>query len=207
MATAKKASKSGAKSEKKADPFKTRKTTSPHKADDIVTPPEEISEAIDAFRQASDQAKFFEGEATVYKNSIVDYARSVFSKRFLNGTKTGFKIRGSETDVMYVIQDSSAGFSEEEVQEFENRWGRQAAEELIVRDLGNIRFNEKVLEAHYDEVVQALQTLPDEVFHNLFKPMLMKAKPGALESARKYAKSSSELEKLVRDLKIKNYIK
>ena len=116
---------SAPKSQKKSDPFKVRKNTAPSKADDIVTPPSEVSEAINAFRQAIDQAKFFEGEATVYKNTIVDYARSEYSKRFFNGHKSGFKLQGSDAMIMYVIQDSSAGFSDEDVAEFADRWGKR----------------------------------------------------------------------------------
>jgi len=192
----------------KSDPFKVRKSTTTAKAaDDIVTPPQEVSEAIDAFRQAIDQAKFFEGEATIYKNTILDFARAQYSKRFFDGVKSGFKLQGVESVIMYIIQDSSAGFSDEEVAEFADKWGQEAAEELIVRDYASIRFNDKTLEAHYDQVVQALQTLPAEVLENLFKPMLMKAKPGALESARKFAKNTKDFQNLITDLKIKNYIK
>lgn len=207
MATPKKKPQTS-KAAQKGDPFKVRKTTTaPAKSDDIVTPPKEVAEAIDAFRQAIDQAKFFEGEATIYKNTVVDFARSKFAKRFFDGIKKGFKLQGSEAVIMYVVQDSSAGFSDEEVAEFAERWGEEAAEELIVRDFASIRFNEKTLEAHYDEIVGALKALPEEVLENLFKPMLMKARPAALDAARKYAKNTEDFENLMRDLKIKNYIK
>ncbi len=207
MATPKKKPSSAKTSKQKSSPFKVKKSTVPTKADDIVTPPEEIAEAIDAFRQASDQAKYFEGEATIYKNTIVDFARGRFAKRFFEGSKSGFKIQGGDSVIMYIVQDSSAGFSDEERDEFAERWGEKAAEELIVRDFASIRFNEKTLEAHYDEVVRALETLPEEVLENLFKPMLMRAKPGALDSARRFTKNTEEFQAMIRDLKIKNYIK
>ena len=196
-----------AKPVKKADPFKVRKNTTPSKADDIVSPTPEVTEAIDAFRQAIDQAKFFEGEATVYKNTILDFARAQYAKRFFDGNKSGFKLQGDDAMIMYIIQDSSAGFSDEDLADFVEKWGDKAADELIVRDFASIRFNDKTLEAHYDEVVNALQTLPPEILENLFKPMLMKARPNALDTARKYAKNTNEFTKLMSDLKIKNYIK
>ncbi len=203
--------KSTAKTAKKTaagtDPFKTRKSAAAPKADDIIMPPPDVAEAISAFRQASDQAKYFDGEATVHKNQVLDYARTEYVKRVLAGNKSGFKLQGDDALVMYVVQDSSAGFSDEELAEFAERWGEDAADELIVRDFASIRFNDKVLEAHYDEVVAALQSLPAEILDNLFKPMLMKARTGALDLARRYAKNSTELENLMRDLKIKNYIK
>lgn len=207
MPAPKKKASVGAKSLKKTDPFKVRKTTAPAKADDIITPSSEVSEAIDAFRQAMDQAKFFEGEATIYKNAILDFARATYAKRFFEGNKSGFKLQGAESIIMYIIQDSSSGFSDEDVAEFASRWGEDAAEDLIVRDFSSIRFNDKTLEAHYDEVVNALQSLPPEILDNLFKPMLMKARPGALDLARKYAKNTDDFQNLIRDLKIKNYIK
>ena len=208
MATPKKKSSPPAqKTAAKADPFKVRKTTTAAKSDDIVTPTPEIAEAIDAFRQASDQAKFFDGEATIYKNTIVEFAQTNYAKRFLDGHKTGFKLQGSDAVIMYIVQDSSAGFSDEDVAEFADRWGKDATEELIVRDFASIRFNDKTLEAHYDEVVGALQTLPPEILENLFKPMLMKARPNALDVARKYAKNAKDLQSLMRSLKLKNYIK
>lgn len=209
MATPKKktAASSAKSTPKAADPFKVRKNTTPAKSDDIVTPSPEVAEAIDAFRQAIDQAKFFEGEATTYKNTIVEFAQQNYVKRFMDGHKTGFKLQGSDAVIMYIVQDSSAGFSDEDVAEFADRWGEEAAEELIVRDFASIRFNDKTLEAHYDEVVAALQKLPADILDNLFKPMLMKARPNALENARKYAKNAKDLQSLMRDLKLKNYIK
>ena len=48
--------------------FKTRKTREPEAdAGDTLTPPEQIAQAIDAFREAQEQAKHFEGEATFKK--------------------------------------------------------------------------------------------------------------------------------------------
>ncbi|MBX9767262.1 MAG: hypothetical protein K2X47_08330, partial [Bdellovibrionales bacterium] len=76
-----------------------------------------------------------------------------------------------------------------------------------VRDFASIKFDAKVLEANYDAVVKALQTLPAEVLENLFKPMLMKARPGAAEGAKQYAKNPTELLEILKSLKIKNYIR
>ena len=192
---------------KRASPFKVRTKINPAKSDDIITPTKEVAEAIDAFREAIDQAKFFEGEATIYKNTIVDFARSAYAKRFFKGDRSGFKLQGTDAVIMYIVQDSSAGFSDEDAEEFAGNWGKAASEELIVRDFSSIRFNDKVLEAHYDEVVDALSILPPEILDNLFKPMLMKAKPNALEAARKYAKKTDDFQNIMRDLRIKNYIK
>ena len=90
---------------------------------------------------------------------------------------------------------------------FREALGKAAAEELIVRDYSSIRFDGKVLEAHYDAVVDALQALPDEVLDNLFKPMLMKARPGAAEAAKRYAKNPEDLRELLKQLRIKNYVR
>jgi hypothetical protein len=76
-----------------------------------------------------------------------------------------------------------------------------------VRDFASIRFDGEVLAANYDAVVEALQVLPQDVLAKLFKPMLMKAKPGAAEAAKKYTKNPTELGSLLKTLRIKNYIK
>jgi hypothetical protein len=193
---------------KKADPFKTRKAKeTPTQEADTVTPPKEVARHIDEFRSAQEQAKHFEGEATIHKDAILDYSHDEFTKRLFNGMGGSFKILGEESMVTYVSMDSSAGLTDEDRDEIEKTWGKHAAEDLIVRDYGSIRFDGAVLEANYDAVVSALQTLPHEVVENLFKPMLMKAKPGAVEAAKKYAKTPEQMRDLLRALKIKNYIR
>lgn len=190
------------------DPFKTKKSRVPtRQADNVMTPPDDVAEAVDAFRAAQDQAKFYEGEATVHKNTILNYAAEEYARRLFTGEGSGFKIQGVETMAMYVVQDASAGISEEDVEEFTERWGERAAQDLIVRDFGSIRFNEAVLEANYDAVVAALQTLPPEILENLFKPMAMKARSGAAELARRHVKSAEELREIIRHLKLRNYVR
>jgi hypothetical protein len=193
---------------KKVEPFKTRKSKEQtSQKGDTLTPPGEIAEAIDAFREAQDQAKHYEGEMTIQKDLILNYSEAEYTKRLLNGQNQSFKILGEETMVTYVVMDASSGLTDEDTADFAKRWGKQAAEELITRDFASIRFDGKVLEAHYDEVVAALQTLPEEIVENLFKPMLMKARPGAAEAAKRYAKTPEDLRELLKQLKIKNYIR
>ncbi|HTL11906.1 MAG TPA: hypothetical protein VL588_05435 [Bdellovibrionota bacterium] len=204
---------SSAKKEKEKDkgkvsPFKTRKSkVETTQSSDTLTPPQEVAQAIDAFREAQEQAKHFEGEATIHKDVILNYSEREYSKRLLKGMNDSFKILGEETMVTYVVMDAGAGLTEEDTEDFAKRWGKAAAEELIVRDYASIRFDGKVLEAHYDAVVAALQSLPEDVLENLFKPMLMKARPGAAEAAKRYAKNPDDLRELLKQLRIKNYIR
>jgi hypothetical protein len=196
------------KSKPKSDVFKTRKTREPEQvAGDTITPPAEIAQAIDAFRDAQEQAKHFEGEATVQKDAINDYSLGEFAKRSLKGKNHSFKLLGEQSMVTYVVMDASAGLTEEDVEAFKERWGEKAADDLIARDFASIRFDGEVLEANYEAVVEALQTLPKDVLENLFKPMLLKAKKGAVERAKNYAKSPQELRELIQQLKIRNYIR
>ena len=193
---------------KKVDPFKTRKVkTEAPVAGDTITPPADVAEAIDKFREAQDQAKHFEGEATIHKDTILSYSEEEYVKRLLNGKNTSFKVLGDETMVTYVVMDSSAGLTDEDAEEFAKNHGKKAAEDLIVRDFSSIKFDAKVLEANYDAVVEALQTLPEEILDNLFKPMLMKASPGAAERAKQYAKKPEDLLEILKSLRIKNYIR
>ncbi len=196
------------KKAKKVDPFKTKKSrTTKATENDTVSPPPEIAEAIDAFRECQEQAKHFEGESMVHKDKILDFCHEEFSKRAVNGDNKSFKVLGDETMVTYVAMDSSAGLTEEEVDEFAEIYGEGAAEELITRDFRSIRFDDKVLAAHYDEIVEALQVLPEEVLSNLFKPMLMKASPGAVLKAKKYGKTPEKLREMITHLKMKNYVR
>lgn len=200
--------KSVTKTTKKVDPFKTRKTKSEEtRAGDTITPPPDIAAAIDAFREAQDQAKHFEGEATIQKNSVLAFSEEEYVKRLISGKNTSFKVLGEETMVTYVVMDASAGLSDEDAEEFRKNFGREAAEDLIVRDYASIRFDAKVLEANYEAVVEALQTLPEDILETLFKPMLMKARPGAAEGAKHYAKKPDDLLEMLKALKIKNYIR
>jgi hypothetical protein len=195
-------------SAKKVDPFKTKKTrTVLSESNDTITPPKEVARAIDSFRECQDQAKHFEGEATIHKDLIMNYSNKEYSKRLYNGMSKSFKILGDETMVTYVVMDSSAGLTEEDALDFKKRWGKGAAEKLITRDFGSIKFDPKVLEANYDAVVEALQTLPEQVLENLFKPMLMKASPGAVEIAKEFVKTPEDMKDLIKQLKIKNYIR
>jgi hypothetical protein len=197
------------KNPKSIDPFRTRKTrreTQPA-VSDTMTPPHNIAAAIDALREAQDQARFFEGEVTVHKNEVLTFAEEIYGKRLASGNNESFKILGEDSIVTYVIVDSGAGLTEEDADEFRSTFGADAADELIVRDLGSLRFNPRVLEENYEAVVAALQTLPADVLNNLFKPMLLKAKPGAAESARKFAKKPEDLVEIIKALKMKNHIR
>jgi hypothetical protein len=195
-------------SAKKTDPFKTKKTrTVLSESNDTITPPKEVARAIDSFRECQDQAKHFEGEATIHKDLIMNFSNKEYSKRLYNGMSKSFKILGDETMVTYVVMDSSAGLTEEDAEDFKKKWGKAAAERLITRDFGSIKFDPKVLEANYDAVVEALQTLPEAVLENLFKPMLMKASSGAAEIAKEFVKNPDDMKDLIKQLKIKNYIR
>src|SRR4051812_38865644 len=113
------------KSEKKIDPFKTKKTKAPaSKANDTVTPPVEVAEAIDKFREFQEQARHFEGEATIHKDKIQDFCQLEYTRRLANGVQGSFKVLGDETMVTYVITESSAGLSEEDLSGFAERWGQ-----------------------------------------------------------------------------------
>jgi hypothetical protein len=193
---------------KKIDPFKTKKAkTESAAAGDTLSPPAEVAAAIDAFREAQDQAKHFEGEATIQKNIVLNYSENEYVKRLISGKNNSFKVLGDETMVTYVVMDASAGLTEEDIAEFAKNYGEGAAEDLIMRDFGSIKFDAKVLEENYEAVVEALQVLPSEVLDNLFKPMLHKARPGAAEGAKRYAKKPDDLLEILKSLRIKNYIR
>ena len=196
------------KEKSKNDPFKTRSSKDEvPSASGSLNPPPEISEAIDQFRQNQDQAKHFEGQATIYKDQVQNWAFEQFLSRSLAGVKGSFKVEGDESMVTYVTMDSSAGLTEDDVSQIASRFGDKVADDLVTRDFRSIRFDPEVLASNYDAVVEALQVLPDGVLSRLFKPMLLKAKPGAVELAKQHAKDEEELGELLRMLKMKYYIR
>lgn len=197
------------KGSKAVDPFRTRKTKRETQTavSDTITPPHNVAVAIDALRDAQDQARFFEGEATVHKNEVMMFSEEQYGKRLATGNNDSFKILGDESIVTYVVVDSGAGLTEEEVDEFRTTFGSEAADELIVRDFSSLRFDPQVLEENYDAVVDALQVLPPDVLNSLFKPMLLKAKPGAAETVRKFVKKPEDLVEMIKALRMKNYIR
>lgn len=189
-------------------PFKTKKRKAePARQENILVPPRDVAESVDAFREAQDQADYFAGEAAVHKSKVLEFAQKVYSERLHSGESAGFKVQGIESIAMYVVQDASAGLSEEDVEAFEERWGSDAVRALITKDYSSIRFNEKVLEANYDAVVAALSRLPRDVVESLFRPMAMKAQRGAAEKARMFAKTPKDLADILRHLRLKNYIR
>ena len=195
---------------KKPDPFKVRKSKTEIASQtptDTVTPPEEIAAAIDAFRDAQEQAKHFEGEATVHKNQVVEYSQLEYAKRSFTGKTKSFKLLGEQSMVTYIVMESGSGLTDDDLAEIKERWGSNAADDLVRRDYASIRFDPDVLEANYDAVVQALQTLPAGVVESLFKPMMMKVRKGVSEAVKKYAKTPEDLNELLRQLKVTSYIK
>lgn len=202
------AGKKEAANKAKIDPFKTRKVQEADtRTNDTITPPADVAAAIDQFRECQEQSKHFDGEATIHKDLVVKFAQQEYARRVTNGIDSSFKILGNDTMVTFIATSSSAGLTEDDAAGLAERWGEKAAEELVVRDYASIRFDADVLEANYQKVVDALQALPEEVLQKLFKPMLMKASPHAIERAKKFAKNPDELHELLQQLKIKNYIK
>jgi hypothetical protein len=191
------------------NPFKVRSTSDKgsSKKSDAVVVPAEVATAIDGFREAMEQAKHFEGEATLHKETVLSFARGEYAKRAMVGTTDSFKLLGEQAMVTYIVADNASGLTQDEVDAVAEEFGAEAVEQLVGVDYGSIRFDAQVLEENYDDVIQALQVLKPEVLERLFKPGLQKAKKGAVESARRIAKDAGALSRLLAMLKITNYIK
>ena len=119
----------------------------------MVTPPPLVAQAIDRFREAQEQVKHFEGEATVHKDLVQDFCQSEYARRLVNGVDASLKVLGEATMVAFVVADSSAGLTDEDVAVFAESFGEPAATALVTCDFQSIRFDAKVLEANYDDVV------------------------------------------------------
>lgn len=188
--------------------FKTRKTRVKTADDTALSPPEPIAVAIDDFRESSDQEKHFKGLATVYKDTILAFARPQYAQRLISGLDGSFKILGASSAVTFVVTDDASGLAEDEVDVIAGRWGKKLVTELIMQDFGSLRFDKGVLEANYKTVVKALRAgIPEDILDKLFQPMLMKAVPGAAKIAALHAKNCEELTELLASLKVKAYLK
>lgn len=193
----------------KIDPFKTQKTKVPTSKSktEIVEVPKNIAIAIDKFRDAIEKAKNYEGEATVYKQEITDFAKKEYTKRFFKGKNKNFKLFGNESSVMYIVMDSGAHLNPYEIEQLRKDYGDDFINELTEQSFNTVKFNQETLEKHYEQIVEALQVLPEEILENLFMPVPIKAVKGALNRSLKYLNTENEFEQVINNLKIKNYIK
>lgn len=198
------------KKAKKINPFTASASKSPAKSGsklDVLNTPKDISKAVDSFKKLQSEIKHLEGEATLVKNQVTDFARDRFAERVLNDKYNNFKLQGTDQVVSFIAQDASAGLSEDDVDQIKEEFGSKAAKALVVDDLSSLRFNPETLNDNFDMILKALQTLPNEILDNLFKPMLKKASPEAVKKATSFAKDQDELKRLIQLLKIKNYIR
>ena len=187
--------------------FKTASTSAKSKNDVIMANGDMIN-VVDSYKKLNDEIKHLEGEATIFKNEFKAYAHNLFSERVITGKTNNFKVEGKTGSVSYIVQDASSGITDEDYAAFTEKWGKKAAKELIMDDLGSIKFDADVLTANYDAVVTALQNaLPAEVLESLFKPMLMKAAKGAVDKAAKIAKDPEKLAEMLTDLKVKTQVR
>ena len=194
---------------KKIDPFKVKSSktgTARPKAGQVKTP-DDIASAVDSYREAQDKVKHFEGEAAMYKDTILAYTKSEYCRRALDGDTANFKVSGKVAQAMYIVMDASSGLTEEDRDLVVGEFGEKAAEELIERDFRSLKFNAEVLEANYEAVVAALQKLPPEILETHFSPMMMKTSKEVISKAKKHAKDEAGLQRLIEILKVKNYIR
>jgi hypothetical protein len=193
---------------KTVNPFKVAKTKKTASKTSAVAAPEEVQAAVAEYKEAQEQMKHYEGLMNIHKDAILSFAKPYHAKKNFAGCKKGFKILGKdESMTSYVAQDRGRSITEEEADAFEERFGEKAREDLIVVDYGSISFNAEVLEANYDAVVGALQTLPPEVLENLFKETPLKACKGALEDARNHVESAEEMEEICNALKLTSFLR
>lgn len=192
----------------KIDPFKIKKSSgkASGKLAGVKTP-DNIADAVDAYREAQDKVKHFEGEAAIYKDTILSYSKSEYARRARTGETENFKLFGNKAMAMYIVMDSSSGLSDEDVSRVSSEFGEKAAKELTENDYKSLKFNPEVLEANYNQIVAALQTLPNEILENLFSPMALKTSKDVVSKASKYAKTDEDLQRLMEILKVKNYIR
>lgn len=186
------------------DPFKkTRKTaTSASKKPEIETP-FEVCQAITEFKEIKEEISGLEGQLTGIKGTIMAFGKDEFVRQCSNGNFSGFKLLGNDCHVSYVAQDRSKGMSDEQVETIAEVYGDDVAGNIIVEDLASLKFNTAVLEANYDAVVKALQTLPAAVMENLFKPMTQKAVPVRLL----YKETGEKFRDALDDLGMTHYVK
>jgi len=192
------------------DPFTVRSGKNDSKKGGLqsVETPATVRGSVDSYCELNAQIKTLEGELSTHKAEIEQYARSVHAHRMIEGKRENFKIMGNNDNrVSWVVSAASSNFNQEDVDQFAMTWTKKAAESLLVKDIGSVRFDAKAFEKHRDAVMAVLNTLDPDIFAEVFTPAVYKVKETVLEDMRQFAKSDDQMEALTRDLKIKTSIR
>lgn len=166
-------------------------------------------EDIDAFVDLKEKIKALEGELTLHQANILVEAKATYAERALIGKDENIRLQGENSNVLYIVQDKSSAFSQDDFQAFSEKWGKKVAENLLQLDFSTFRINPEVMKdpAKAAKVKAGLAKLQDEIGESVLLPGSYKACEDAVKEAAKAVKSADKLEELIDDLKIVKFVR
>ena len=189
------------------NPFQVKQTSAKASKNDVLTVPPAIAEAVDEFNGLNRQIKNLTSLQAASKATVTEYCQQEFASRKLTGVEGNFKVQGGEATATYICQDRSSGISGDEREVFAGQFGQDAADDLMKVDYAGFRFNGEVLEQNFDAVVEALRRgLPEEVLAKLILPTGFTAVPQAHAKIKDHAKDADAFVKILKALKVTNFI-
>ena len=196
----------------KINPFAKIKSRSDAKAgglDHVKAPTPDVAQAVDDYKKLSAQIKSLEGELARSKGVLEQFGRLTFAQRQTRNHGGNFYIDGNEDTVSFQYQNASSALAGDDYQAFVSRRGEEAANALLEINVASVKFDPKTLEEPgvMDQVVTALQALPEELLERLFTPATYGVVDEVFVRARPFAKTPEEYAALMHDLKVRNYVK
>jgi len=200
---------------KKAKPsiFKVRATSAEKKTSKsksaVLDPGESLKEAVDAFASLKAQIKHLEGEMTVYKDTLTEFAEETFADRNKAGKTGNFKIQGVECQLNYIVPAKARAKDEEKYQAFVEAHGEKTAERLLEVDYGSIRLNAEFLSqgTNQEKLMTALGKLGQEFLDEVFTVPTYKVVPDVVAEATSVASDARELQMILADLHLASYLR
>ena len=188
------------------DPFRTRLEPANLADTGVFDAPNDIKAAVDEFASLRRQAAEIERKLEALEPKVLEHCRQVHATRALQGLYGGFKLFGTTGKVTFVMRSNGGQLAESERTGFAERFGVETANELLRRDFSAFKFNPKVLEANYSDVVAALNHLPREVVSTLIIPAGFKATEGALERVAQSTKDAKVFREMISALKLSSFV-
>lgn len=172
----------------------------------VLEVPDDLKSMVDEFAALTAQSRELTVKLEALKSRLHAHCRQEFVGRLLAGETGGFRILGTTGRATFVVRGPGATLSQSERTALESRFGANIGTALLRRDLSSFRFNAAVLEANYDAVVAALNTLPREIVSSLVVPGGYRAVDDAASRVREHVQDSTAALELLTGLRLTTFV-
>ena len=198
------------KAKKVIDPFTviegTAKKTSKSGLKD-VTVPKKLVAAIDDYARIHAEIKSLEGEKEQCRNEIEPFAKEKYAERLFEGTSGNFKLSGEKSVVSFITMAKSKNIGQTQYEELEQTWGSEVVETCLKKDIGTVKFDSEVYEAHKELINKTIAALGEKIGAPLFVGMAYKVPKNILEIVASQVESAEDLKQLLAKLEITTQIR